>query len=156
VSNGETILRNEDSINVRSYILFFSFRRFFMFFFNLLARSLLGSLLPLALASSTRAFSLGFLFYFNLFMLFFAFYLPLSLTHTRTHFLPLSRVLHMIDAKCPYTTLNEMCVCAPFSPFYFSVLKSIHTIAFCSTRLPHTFFSFSFFLPFFFPRLYPP
>lgn len=106
MSNGETTLKNEDSINCLFvhfvFFLSFSFRRL-----TLLARAffifLVSSYLSLSLFH-TRILSLSRRIFF-----FFEF----SFSHTHAHFLPLSRV-YTIDAKCPYT-VRRMCVCVRFS-----------------------------------------
>lgn len=106
MSNGETTLKNEDSINcLFVHFVFFlslSFRRL-----TLLARAFFiffSLFLPLALALP-HAHSLS----LDAFLFFFEF----SFSHTHAHFLPLSRV-YTIDAKCPYT-VRRMCVCVRFS-----------------------------------------
>lgn len=105
MSNGETTLKNEDSINCLFvhfvFFLSFSFRRLI-----LLARAffifLVSSYLSLSLFH-TRILSLSRRIFFFEF----------SFSHTHAHFLPLSRV-YTIDAKCPYT-VRRMCVCVRFS-----------------------------------------
>lgn len=108
---------------------FFSFRRFFFIFSLALFRI---SLLPLALASSTRAFSLDFASSF-IESFFFAFNLLFSLTHTHTFSLCL--VSYTIDAKCPYT-VRRMCVCVRF-PVIFSFNQSSRSHF--ARRFPHFF-----------------
>lgn len=144
MSNGETTLKNEDSINVRSYILFFSFRRF------LSSRSLsLGSLLP----SRSRIFHTRILtrlrFLFCLIFFFSLLISPfLSLTHTHAHtyihahFLLLYLLPYTIDAKCFYTQSVPTCVCICVCTFsrLFSFNQSSRS--YFARRFPHFFPSF--------------
>lgn len=88
VSNGETTLKNEDSINVRSYILFFSFRRFF-FIFSL-------TLFRISSTFRSRIFHTRILtrLRFLLFTFFFLLLISPFLSHTRTLSPSVSCLIH--------------------------------------------------------------
>lgn len=143
MSNGETILKNEDSINVRSYILFFSFRRF------LPSRSLsLGSLLT----SRSRIFhtrnshSTSLPLLFNLF---FSLFISPFLSHTRT-LSPSVSCLTQLMQNVP-TRSDKMCVCVRIPGYSLFNQSSRSHFARC---FPHFFSTFpprnslDFFFPF--------
>lgn len=127
VSNGETTLKNEDSINVRSYILFFSFRRFFIFSLTLFRISFYLSLshLPHAHSHST---SLPFIY------LFFLLLISPFLSHTRTLSPSVSCHTQLMQ-NVP--TQSDECVCVYVFPVI--LLFNQSSRSHFARRFPHFF-----------------
>lgn len=128
VSNGETTLKNEDSINVRSYILFFSFRRFF-FIFSL-------TLFRISSTSRSRIFHTRILTRLRFLLFIFFFFLLLIspfLSHTRT-LSPSVSYLTQLMQNVP--TQSDECVCVYVFPV---ILFNQSSRSHFARRFPHFF-----------------